>query len=133
MKPSLKDILPIFITGLWINTSETIRWIFLVEAYWIDHYQLLGLTLPSEPINMIVWMVWGFLYAALIFILAKKFTMIQTMLLSWSAAFLLMWIVVWNVGVLPTDMLMVNVPLSLLEAYVAVLICKAFIKRQQRA
>ena len=39
-------------------------------------------------------------------------------------AYGMMWVIVWNVGVLPTGMLWINVPLSLFEAFVGTLICK---------
>ncbi|MCK4903317.1 MAG: hypothetical protein KAS35_01410 [Candidatus Marinimicrobia bacterium] len=122
-----KTILPIFLVGLWINISETIRWLFLIKAYWIEHYQNLNLILPDEPVNGITWMIWGFLYASMMFILSKKFNILQTALLSWFIAFVLMWIVVWNIGVLPTGMLWINAPLSLIEAYIAAFICKRLI------
>lgn len=119
-----KTILPIFLVGLWINISETIRWLFLIKAYWIEHYQNLNLILPDEPVNGITWMIWGFLYASMMFILSKKFNILQTALLSWFIAFVLMWIVVWNIGVLPTGMLWINAPLSFIEAYIAAFIYK---------
>lgn len=124
MKILRKTILPILVTGIWINVSESIRWIFLVEQYWIDHYQTLGLSFPNETVNMVVWMIWGFLFATIIFILSRKFSLLQTTILSWTVAFAMMWIVVWNVGILPTGMLWYVIPLSLLEVFIAVLICK---------
>lgn len=125
-----KILIAILVTGLWINISETIRWIFLIQEYWLEHYETMNITLPNEPINGVVWMIWGFLYAILIFILSAKFNLLQTTLLAWSAAFVLMWIVVWNVGVLPTGMLWYNVPLSLIEAFIAVWICKKLVGKQ---
>lgn len=119
-----KSVLPILVTGLWINISETILWIFLVKSYWIDRFDKLNIQYIEEPINMAVWGIWGFSYATVIFILAKKFTLIQTTLLSWSMVFVMMWMVVWNVGVLPTKMLWFNAPLSLIVTFVAVWICK---------
>jgi hypothetical protein len=119
-----KIILPILITGIWINISETIRWELLIKSYWLELYQNLGLSFPNETANIFVWMIWGFLYAITIYLLSTKFNLLQTTLFSWFVAFVLMWLVVWNVGVLPTDMLRYNIPLSLLEAFVAALICK---------
>lgn len=121
-----KTILPIFLTGLWINISETVRWEFLIKAYWIEHYQNLNLVLPQEPINGITWMIWGFCFATVIFILSKKFNLLQTTLLSWFVTFVLLWIVLWNLAMLPVAILWFVVPLSLFEAFVAVWICKKF-------
>ena len=82
----------------------------------------MGLTFPSEPINGAVWGIWSLLFAIAIFIMAKKFTLVQTTMLSWFAGFVLMWVVVGNMGVFPFRILYVAVPLSLLEAFVAAFI-----------
>jgi hypothetical protein len=37
--------------------------------------------------------------------------------------YVMMWVIVWNVGVLPTGMLWMNIPLSFIDAYVGALIC----------
>lgn len=118
-----KTILPILLTGIWLNVSGTIRWIYLIEPYWLEKYNYLNLVFPSEPINNIIWMIWGFMFAMVIFILSKKFNLIQTTLLSWFMVYVMMWVIVWNVGVLPTGMLWMNIPLSLLDAYVGAFIC----------
>lgn len=126
MKIFKKTILPILLTGIWINISETVRWELLVKNYWIEHYQNLSLVFPVELTNNLTWMTWGFLFGAVIFILSKKFNTIQTTLLSWFVVFVLLWIVLWNVDILPKGMLWIVVPLSLLETFVGVLICKKF-------
>ncbi len=123
-----KIILPILITGIWINISETVRWMFLVESYWLEKYQTLNLTFPNETINMIAWMIWGFFHATVIFILSRRYTLFQTTVLSWFVAFVMMWLIVWNVGVLPTGMLWFNIPLSFLEAFIGAYICVRFFK-----
>ena len=128
MKIFKQIVVPILITGIWINISETIRWIFLIEPYWIEKYQGLNIAFPNETINMIVWMIWGFLFATTIFIISRKFNLFQTTLLSWFVAFAMMWLVVWNVGILPTGMLWYNVPLSLFEAFIGAYICIRFLK-----
>ena len=119
-----KTILPILLAGVWINISETIRWEFLIKSHWIEHHQKLGIAFPEEPINIIVWMIWGFLLAAIIFILSKKFNLLQTAFFSWFVVFIMLWIVMWNLDVLPNGILLIAGPLSLLEAFVAALICK---------
>ena len=123
-----KTILPILFTGIWINISESIRWLLIIESYWIEKYQSMNIVLPNDSLNMIMWMIWGFLFAITIYILSKKFNLLQATFLSWFVAFVMMWIVVWNVGVLPTGMLWINIPLSLFEAFVGTLICKKFSK-----
>jgi len=127
MKIFKQVVIPILITGIWINISETIRWIFLIEPYWVEQYEKLNITFPNEKINMIVWMIWGFLFAITIFILSKKYSLFQTTIFSWFVAFVMMWVIVWNIGILPTGMLWFNVPLSLLETFIGTYICKRYL------
>ncbi len=131
MKSAKQIVIPIFITGIWINLSESIRWIFLIEPFWIEKYQGLNITFPDENVNMIAWMIWGFFYATTIFILSRKFSLIQTTFLSWFVAFAMMWVIVWNVGVLPTGMLWFNIPLSLFETFIGALICIKYFNNEK--
>jgi len=119
-----KTILPIILTGIWINVSESLRWIFLVKSHWIEHYEKLSLDFPTEPINGITWMIWGFLLAISIFIISRKFNLIQTTLISWLLAFVMLWVVLWNIDIFPIRILWIVVPLSLFELFVGALICK---------
>lgn len=124
MKFSKKILLPILLTGIWINVSITIGWIIILERYWIEKYESLNLIFPTGMTNNIVWMLWGFMLATLIFFLSKKFNLIQTTIIAWFAAFLMMWVLVGNIGVLPTGMLWFNVPLTFLITYIGVWICE---------
>lgn len=119
-----KALLPILITGIWINISETFRWMLWIESYWLDKYQSLNIVFPNEPINMVVWMIWGFLYGYLIYRLIQKFSVLSTAVMAWFMLFVMMWIVVWNIGVLPTEMLWFNAPLAFIEAFIGAWICK---------
>jgi hypothetical protein len=114
-----KTISSILITTVWISISEFARNEFFVKAHWINHYKSLGLVFPSEPINGAIWGVWSLLFAISIFIISKKFTLIQTTLLSWFVGFVLMWVTIGNLGFLPFRLLYCAVPLSLLEAFIA--------------
>ena len=119
-----KTILPILLIGIWLNVAITIGWIFILEGYWIEKYQSLNLVFPIKLINNITWMIWGFMLATIIFILSKKFNTLQTTFLAWFAAFSMMWVIVWNIGVLPTGMLLFNIPNTLFVTYIGALICK---------
>jgi hypothetical protein len=121
-----KTVLPIFFATIWISISEFVRNEFFVKSYWTSHYQELGLTFPAEPVNGAVWGVWSLLFAVVVFILAKKFTLVQTTFISWFAGFVLMWVVIGNLGVLPYSILAYAIPLSILESFVATLIIKRF-------
>lgn len=119
-----KTIFPIFLATIWISLSEFVRNEFLVKSFWTTHYHDLGLHFPSEPINGVVWGIWSLSFAVSIFIIAKKFTIIQTTFLSWFVAFVMMWVVVGNLGVLPYGLLLYALPLSILESFIATLIIK---------
>lgn len=119
MKTVKQTILPILLATIWISISEFARNEFLLKSYWTDHYQSLGLVFPSEPINGAVWGLWSLCFAIAIFIIAKKFSLLQTTLLSWFVAFVLMWISSGNMGVLPFGILPFAIPLSFLEAFLA--------------
>jgi hypothetical protein len=117
-----KTVLPVLLATIWIGISEFTRNEFILKDYWVEHYESLGMVFPSEPVNGAVWGVWSLFFAIAIYILAKKFSLLHTTFLSWFVAFVLMWLVVGNMGVLPFRMLLFAIPLSLLEAYVAGLI-----------
>jgi len=124
MKYFKKTILPIIIVGIWINISEIIRWELLIKSFWVKHYAGLNLVFPNEAINGIVWVLWGFLIAIIISVLSKKFSLIRTTLLSWFVVFVLLWMVLWNVNMLPKNILWYVVPLSLIELFIGAYIYK---------
>jgi hypothetical protein len=129
MKVIKKTILPVLLATIWISISEFIRNQLLLKSFWINHYLSLGLTFPSEPFNGIVWGIWSLLFAVAILIIAKKFTLLQTTFLSWFVAFVMMWVVIGNLNVLPGGIfLFYAVPLSILESFIATLIIKTFNK-----
>lgn len=119
MKTFKQIILPILLATIWISISEFIRNEFVVKSYWTEHYKSLGLVFPSEPINGAIWGLWSLFFAFTIFIISKKFSLIQTIFFSWFIGFVLMWVVIGNLGVLPFGLLYIAVPLSLLEAFIA--------------
>jgi hypothetical protein len=119
-----KVVLPILLATIWISISEFVRNEFIIKSYWTTHYEKLGLVFPSEPINGAVWGIWSLLFAIAIFIISKRFSLLQTTFLSWLFGFVLMWIVIGNMNVLPVRILPVAVPLSLLEAFLATFIIK---------
>lgn len=76
----------------------------------------MGLNFPSEPVNGAIWGVWSFCYAVSIYIFAKSFTLIQTSIYLWFVGFVLMWLVIGNMNVLPLGILPLALLLSILEA-----------------
>ena len=127
MKFLQKTILPVFLATAWISISEFARNQFIVSSYWTNHYKSLGLVFPSAPVNGAVWGLWSLLFAVAVFIIAKKFTLLQTTFLSWLLAFVMMWVAIGNLGVLPFGLLWIAVPLSILESFVASWIIKKLI------
>ena len=118
-----RSITAVLLSGLWVNASEFVRNEVLLKTYWVDHYQSLGMIFPSELKNGVIWIAWGFLFAAAIYVISRKFNLIQTALISWFMAFFLMWVVTFNLKVLPSAILIYAVPLSLLEAFIGSYLC----------
>ena len=118
-----RNIIAVILTGVWVNASEFIRNEILLKTYWVDHYQSLGMAFPSEPSNGRIWIAWGFLFALAIFLISRKFNLIQTALITWFMAFVLMWVVTFNLNVLPGAILIYAVPLSLLETFISSYLC----------
>lgn len=112
-------IMPVILATLWISISEFVRNEYLLKSYWIQHYDGLGIPFPSEPINGAMWGIWSLAMAILIYLISRKFDLLQTTLIVWLAAFVMMWMVIGNLSVLPYGILPVAIPLSLLEAFLA--------------
>lgn len=119
-----KKILSVLLAAIWISVSEFIRNEFIIKSFWTEHYNNLGLVFPSQPINGAVWGIWSLVFALMIFIIARKFSFVQTAIISWVFGFLMMWLVIGNLGVLPYSILLYAIPLSLLESFIATLIIK---------
>lgn len=119
MKNWNKPIRAVVAATFWISLSEFIRNEFIAKAIWVDHYQSLGLEFPSELINGAVWGLWSLLFAIAIYLISKQFSLRDTTLIAWLVGFVMMWVVLWNLDVLPPSLLLIAVPLSLLEAFVA--------------
>ena len=116
-------VLPVLLAGIWISASEFVRNELLLKSYWTGHYQRLGLVFPSAPVNGALWVVWSFLFAGAVFAISRRFGLLASTSLSWLVGFPLMWIVIGTLAVLPKGLLYFAAPLSLLEAFVAALIC----------
>lgn len=114
-----KSILPITVTGIWIGISEFVRNEFLFKSYWVEHYESLGLTFETLPVNGVLWVAWSLFLAFLIYTLLQKFSFKETTLLAWLSAFVMMWITGFNLQVLPVSLLIFAVPLSILEVLIA--------------
>lgn len=119
-----KDFIALFLSGIWISLSEFIRNEVLFKSYWINKYQSLGLEFPSLPVNNVLWGLWSFLLAGIIVFLSKRLRFFELVVCLWIVVFVMMWIVIGNLNVLPLKILIFAVPLSLLEILIATFICK---------
>ncbi|MBN1247713.1 MAG: hypothetical protein JXC32_08650 [Anaerolineae bacterium] len=72
-------------------------------SYWTSHYESLGLLFPSAPVNGAIWGLWSLLFAIAIYVISRRSSLLETALLSWFVGFVLMWVVIWNLNVLPQD------------------------------
>ena len=124
MPSGKKSLYAILLAGLWINASEFFRNEVLVKSLWTAPFKSLGLTFPSAPLNGALWMLWGFVFAMVVLAISRRASLLQTTFALWLITFPLMWLVLWNLSVLPVGILPYAVPLSLLEVLVATLICR---------
>jgi len=118
-----RSIITVILAGIWVNVSEFFRNEYLLKSFWVHHFKSHGMTFPSDPINGIMWIVWGFLFSAAVYFISRKFNLVQTAIISWCMGFVLMWLVTINLNVFPVSILIYAVPLSLLETYIVSIIC----------
>ena len=121
---SVKPVLAILASTVWISLHEFARNQLLFPQFWTDHYQKLGIVFPADPVNGAMWGVWAMLFSGGILALTKKYTMLQSAALAWLFGFVLMWVVIGNLGVLPFGLLVYAVPWSMLEAFGAAYLLK---------
>jgi hypothetical protein len=119
MNRTLQNTIAILLATFWIGLSEFVRNQLLFINTWKDHFNSLGLTFPSEPINGIIWMIWSLVFAVTIFFLSKKLSFVELVIISWIYGFVMMWLVIGNLLVLPSKILVFAVPLSVVEVVVA--------------
>lgn len=117
----------------WISVSEFVRNQFLIQEHWVAHYDYLGLIFPAEPINGAVWGIWSLVYAISLYFVNQRFNLFESFALGWTYGFLMMWLVLGNLSVLPWDILPIAFPLSLLESFVACWLIQRINKKPQSA
>lgn len=117
-----KTLLPIALAGIWITISEFARNEILFKTYWVSHYSSLGLKFETLPLNGFLWFAWSICLAYLVFRLLEKFSFEESVALAWLPSFLMMWITIYNLQVLPLPLLVYALPLSLIEVLVAAFI-----------
>jgi hypothetical protein len=119
-----KMVLAVVVAGIWVGLCEFVRNQFVLVSQWQNHYRGMGLEFPSKPVNGMMWMVWSFLMAGTTFAISRRFNLPQTTLIAWVMGYVMMWVVIGNLSVLPVGMLPIAVPLSFVEALGAAFICR---------
>lgn len=122
--------LAVLAAGLWMNISEFIRNELLIKQVWISGFEEIGLSFPSAPINGAVWALWVFIFVAVLAWLTIRFNILMSTIISWVNGYVLLWIAMWNMGVLPSGLLWWAVPWSFVEVYIAAFMCKRLIGNQ---
>jgi hypothetical protein len=112
-----RTALAVVAAGAWVGANEFLRNQLVLSANWAAHYGSLRLQFPASPVNGAVWGLWSLLFAAAVVILSRRFGLLATAALAWFVGFLLMWIVIGNLGVLPIGILGVAIPWSLAECF----------------
>ncbi len=123
-----KAVLAVALSGIWVNLCEFARNQLLLLSQWQAHYRGMGLVFPAQPMNALLWVVWAFLLAGTVFALSRRFGLWGATFLAWVMAFVMMWVVIWNLSVLPIGILPTAVPFSFVEALGAALICRKLAK-----
>jgi hypothetical protein len=117
-------VLAVVLAGVWVNLCEFLRNQLLLSAQWQAHYRGMGLVFPAQPINAMLWVVWSFLLAGTAFAISRRFGLWQTTFLVWTMVFVMMWVVIWNLAVMPVGIVPVAIPFSFVEALGATFICR---------
>lgn len=118
-------VLAIAAAGIWMNISEFVRNELLIKQIWVDGFAKLGLAYPSEDINGAVWGIWSLIFVTMLAMACQRFDAIRATLILWVSAFPLLWLAMWNMGILPPGLLFWAAPWSLIEVYIAALICQS--------
>lgn len=130
MRNRSREIIAVLSTTAWIGLSEFLRNQLWLLQIWVNHYHTLGLSFPAAAVNGVVWMMWSFCFAVVIFVVSRRFGFWATAALAWVFGFVMMWLVIGNLGVLPWGLLWAAVPLSMLEALCATLITQRVAPRR---
>jgi hypothetical protein len=120
-------LLSIVVAGTWMNISEFIRNELLIKHIWVEGFAKIGLAFPSSPVNGAIWGLWALIFVTVLSLLTTKFNALASALISWVIGFVLLWLAMWNMGILPSGLLYWAVPWSFIEVFVAALICRRFL------
>lgn len=118
----MKRIVAIFLVWIWISASEFFRNEFLFKSDWVTHYATRGQRFPDAPVNGLVWGIWALGFAFVLRALLDALPPWKVFSIGWFSGFVLMWLTIGNLQVLPYSILPFAIPLSMLEVAIALLI-----------
>ena len=119
-----RPVLAVMLAGVWVNLCEFVRNQVLLSPQWQAHYRDMGLVFPAQAENAVLWVVWSLLQAGSAIAISRRFGLWQTTIHARVMGFVMMWVVVWNLSVLPLGILPVAVPFSFVEALGAAFLCR---------
>jgi hypothetical protein len=125
--------LAVLASGTWVNLCEFLRNEVVLKGQWEGLYEELGLEFPDAPINAALWVVWGFVFSACLVTLRQKLSSTETCLVGRVMGFVLMWIVIGNLQVLPLGILPIAVPWSMVEVGLAVFLAQQIMGNPTRS
>ena len=120
------------VVGFWITIAEFLRNELFLKEQWFAKYDDLGLTIPLAPVNLAAWAAWGFILAGCVTAMSRRMSYSETLFVSWLLAFVLVWIILGNLAVLPYGTLALAIPTSFLELAVAASIARGILGRKPR-
>ncbi len=89
------------------------------KSSWIEKFSSNGMIFPSDLMNNALWGLWSFMLAGSVVFLLKRMRFVEVVLVAWSMAFVMMWIVIGNLNVLPSGLLPFAIPWSIVEVTIA--------------
>lgn len=116
----MRAILAVLCSTMWISLNEFLRNQVLLLDRWSDKYSSMGLTFPGDPVNGAIWGVWALCLSVLLHFLSRRTSLPEAAVLGWLFGFVLMWLVIGNLGVLPFGILPYAIPWSMIEVAGAV-------------
>lgn len=122
--------LAVFTSGMWMNVSEFIRNELIIKQVWVAGFENIGLSFPSAPMNGAIWGLWAFIFVAFLTWLITKFDILKSTIISWTFGFVLLWIAMRNMGILPKGLLIWAIPWSFIEVYIAAFISKRILYKK---
>jgi hypothetical protein len=114
-----KSAVAFMVAGVWVAISEFVRNELAFKSYWIEKYAGNSMVFPSEAANNALWGLWSFMLSGVVVFLLHRLRFVETILVTWFVAFVMMWVVIGNLNVLPPGLLAFAIPWSFVEVTIA--------------